>query len=178
MTARKLLSVYDCDTARTFSDTIYHSIRNAFDPSPRIPRTVLTDGIKANKTILLTALNYASAGECANKIKPAGCVIVFAPLVHSALKIKESLRCTPYEPDIIWAMNADGSTAAIPDPPSLTVNDIVVAPRRYASLEREFSPASVISAAEALSRCAALTFPTLCDGNTTIRLSSGYFYDY
>jgi hypothetical protein len=178
MTARKLLNVYDCDTAGTFSDYICPAINNAFNPCPRIPLTALTDSVKSNKTILLTALNHAYAGKKVKSMKPAGRVIAFAPLSHSAIKIKELLRLTAYEPDIVWAMNGDANCAAIPDLPSLTGNDIVVVPRRSDSLEREFSPASVVSAWEALSRCAALAFPTLCDGNTTIRFSSGYFYDY
>jgi hypothetical protein len=178
MTARKLLSAYDCDTAGTFSDYICRSINNAFDPSPCIPLTALTDSVKTNKTILLTALNHACAGENVKSMKPAGRVIAFAPLFHSAIKIKELLRCTAYEPDIVWTMNGDGNCTASPDLPSLSANDLVVVPRRYESFEREFSPASVVSAGEALSHCAALAFPTLCSGNTTIRFSSGYFYDY
>jgi hypothetical protein len=178
MTARKVLSVYDCGTAEAFSDYICSSINNAFDPSPRIPLTAFKDTLKSNKTILLTALNYACAGENVKSMNPAGRIIAYAPLFNSAIKIKELLRLTAYEPDIVWALNGDGYCAAIPDLPSLTADDIVVVPRRYATLEKEFSPASVVSAKEALSRCAALAFPTLCDGNTTIRFSSGYFYDY
>jgi hypothetical protein len=178
MTTKKLLSVYDCDTALTFSNYVCRSVNNAFHPSPHITHSAIINFIKANKALLLTALNFACAEEYVKIMKPTGHIVVFAPLTHSAIKIKELLRRTVYEPDLVWAMNADGVTAAAPDIPSLTGNDIVVVSRRYASLEREFSPATVVSIQEALQHCVAFAFPTLCDGNTTIRFSSGYFYDY
>ncbi|MDR0964467.1 MAG: hypothetical protein LBM60_07620 [Clostridium sp.] len=201
MTTGKLLSIYDSDTASTFSDYICHSINHAFHPSPHITQRAIADSMKANKAILLTALKLASAEKCVKilkvsalsnsligtravgaqtgiSMKPIGRIVVYAPLVHSAIKIKELLRRTVYEPDIVWAMNADGITVTTPDILSLTKNDIIIVARRYTSLEKEFSPANVLSVQEVLNFCAALTFPTLCDGNTTIRVSSGYFYDY
>ncbi|MDR0963125.1 MAG: hypothetical protein LBM60_00725 [Clostridium sp.] len=178
MTTRKLLSVYDCDRAATFSDYICRSVNHALEPSPAVRLTVLADSVKTNKLILLTALNLACAGKSAKRLKPVGRVIVFTPLSHSAVKIHESLRHTVYEPDVVWAMNADGLSATTPDLPSLSASDTLIVPRSTVALEKEFAPASIVAIQDALNCCAALTFPTLCDGNTTIRFSSGYFYDY
>jgi hypothetical protein len=178
MTARKLLSAYDRNMAENIWEYIGNSINHAFNPSPCIPLMVFTDSVKSNKSILLTALNHACAGKSVKNMKPGGRVIAYAPLFHSALKIKALLHGTAYEPNTVWAMNGDGISATIPDPTTLTPKDIIVVSRRYPSLEKEFSPASIVSVQDALSHCAAIAFPSLCNGNTTIRFSSGYFYDY
>jgi hypothetical protein len=177
MLTRKLLTDYDGNSEMNFSDFICRAVNSAFDPSPGIPLSLLTDVVKINRTILLAALHVACKGEGVQKITPAGRIIAYAPLVSTALKIQELLRDTAYEPDMVWAVNADGVSAAQPEPASLTASDVVVVPRA-ALLAGEFSPASVISAADAVDYCAAATFPALCAGTISLRFSSGYFYDY